>query len=648
MPMDARGAIGKGLDLYRDAMRDFIRETLQVEYGESWFSAQVAPLLYGNDWRLEHRLKAVLKRGLSAEVQIDIGEFARVIQEFGDLFPEPIRRGQHHHSRLGEIAEVRNIHVHATQTLYKADAEKVLGACKEVLSLCGRESAAKDVDGIIRSLDSATARDEPSRVADSTDADAIATKSQAAPEPIGKIGAQILASLHFRAGFLVGVGLLISGLVVVFAFLVLQRDDSAVGSTQEQATVAATAQETSEIEDRDSNSDATSTAAGNIQEPVVDDVTCSPWPPSADQAVTCTAKLSGGEPDAYSWSGGDSVGSSATFTTHFGPSPVTTMIFLEVHNSAGNASAVLFGTWFEQRTTTASDMLSWLPGVDSIYKRFNGQLLRYGVIDGLELPGSRDFIVRTGDILVFNFAEGDSENRLNVVSGRIIMRVEDRTDVSGEDDWRIEVGFLPEWAMKGEFQWRTAIETWSDLLPLDRYVNKNSIEQRAADDDRGWVYSSRIAIPTQPAEASEPGAAVFTGRVTVRYSPVLGRLRIEFGFLPDWRVAEDGILLPLHGRFVREWTIANRRNTWLRSSVIEVPMEISSRSGFYARCGSDTNQVYWFSNNSRRKHLLNLSSEQATQLLGPDWWSTILQMDQSGCDRYPTDLPLTADDHPWE
>ena len=234
MPMDARAAIGKGLDLYRGAMRDFIRETLQVEYGESWFSTQVAPLLYGKDWRLERSLKAVLKQGRSAEAQIDIGEFARVIQEFGDLFPEPIRRGQHHHSRLSEIAEVRNIHVHATRTLYKADAETVLGACKEVLSLCGRMSAAEEIDDLIRSLGPPLQRDELGRVADSTGMGDIATKAQAAPGPTRKFRHTDLVSSRLRAGFLVG--LLIGGLVAI-AFLVLQRDDSAVGSTQEQIRI---------------------------------------------------------------------------------------------------------------------------------------------------------------------------------------------------------------------------------------------------------------------------------------------------------------------------------------------------------------------------------------------------------------------------
>ena len=173
-------------------------------------------------------------------------------------------------------------------------------------------------------------------------------------------------------------------------------------------------------------------------------------------------------------------------------------------------------------------------------------------------------------------AGGGGSGEVDVAQGRVVVRVEDRTD-DGVDDYRIEFGFLPEWAMDAEDPWAEAITTWPEWLPRSRYLAKAVIDRRAADDNRRWLRSSLISVP-----ASASGAALITGRVIVRYNPdSRGRLRIEFGFLPEWAFAgtantEEAVerygdgLLP-RSRYLSASVISSRRGVWLRSSVIEVP-----------------------------------------------------------------------------
>ena len=395
---------------------------------------------------------------------------------------------------------------------------------------------------------------------------------------------------------------------------------------------------------------ATAAVAESVQGPIVDDVRCSPWPPGATEMVTCTASLSpsGGKPDTYSWSGGDSAGSAATYVTSFDSSSHTQMVFLDVRNSAGDARVAIFGTWDGQHTATASDLLSGLEGIWIMRLRKQGEALLYGIIDGRVIPGSVDFDVRTGDVLWLNRTEGGNPNRSNVVAGRIIMRIEDRTNYRGEDDWRIEFGFLPEWAMDSGLV--AAVGAWSELLPMARYLTKSLIDRRVAADDRRWLHSSPIAVPTQPVEAAKAPASQANeviGRVVVRYNPdSMGRLRIEFGFraqgaatdtaISEGAIARDGGFLLPHGRFITESMIANQRNVWMRSSVVEVPVGPAPSTGRFARCGSDEFRVYYLDDSTETKHWLNLSGEQANLIFGSSWWSDIWSLSQSECDRWET------------
>ena len=175
--------------------------------------------------------------------------------------------------------------------------------------------------------------------------------------------------------------------------------------------------------------------------------------------------------------------------------------------------------------------------------------------------------------------------------GRIIARIQDRTGDDGVDDYRIEFGFFPEWAMDDKDPWSEAVATWSDWLPARRYLTKSVIDRRAAADNRRWLRSSLISVPASAQSSGGTGLeddgtngqSLIEGRVIARYHPdSRGRLRVEFGFLPEWafiRSADTeeaveqygGDLLP-RSRYISASMIESRRGVWLRSSVVEVPL----------------------------------------------------------------------------
>ena len=143
--------IANGLHIFQTDMRAYIRTVLQREYGTQWCETQVAPLFLGKGRRGERILKA-LQRGASPERQLDVGLFQRVIAAHDDLFPEAIREGEHH-NRLGEIAEFRNHTTgHDDEDVYRADTERLLGWCMDVLLQCGRLSTANAIQDVASSI----------------------------------------------------------------------------------------------------------------------------------------------------------------------------------------------------------------------------------------------------------------------------------------------------------------------------------------------------------------------------------------------------------------------------------------------------------------------------------------------------------------
>ncbi len=131
--------------------------------------------------------------------------------------------------------------------------------------------------------------------------------------------------------------------------------------------------------------------------------------------------------------------------------------------------------------------------------------------------------------------------------------------------------------------WPEAIASRSDWLPSSRFLTKSRLDALAATNNRNWLRSSLISVPAQSARSLGGDGAEITGRVISRYNPDSeGRLRIEFGFVPEWaftdtsstaeaieRLGEDN--LP-RARYLRVAAIDANRDVWLRSSVIDVPL----------------------------------------------------------------------------
>lgn len=144
--MDAKQAIDEGLRIYREDMQALIREKLQAEYGGNWCLERVVPVLPRGKQGL---IAQKLAQGESPEHQVDVNDFGLVIENFSDLFPEPIRQGEHHH-RFEEIKDARNEWAHPSgATPRRADAEAVLAACSDVLRQCGLLSSAQAIEDIV-------------------------------------------------------------------------------------------------------------------------------------------------------------------------------------------------------------------------------------------------------------------------------------------------------------------------------------------------------------------------------------------------------------------------------------------------------------------------------------------------------------------
>ena len=82
---------------------------------------------------------------------------------------------------------------------------------------------------------------------------------------------------------------------------------------------------------------------GDLREPVLDGIDCAPNTPTVGQTVTCSAILSGGPPDSYTWSGDGqpAAGSDASFTTTFASAGNQT-VTLFVANTYGSSITLTF------------------------------------------------------------------------------------------------------------------------------------------------------------------------------------------------------------------------------------------------------------------------------------------------------------------
>ena len=278
------------------------------------------------------------------------------------------------------------------------------------------------------------------------------------------------------------------------------------------------------------------------------------------------------------------------------------------------------------------------------------------------------------------------------IRGRVIARIHPLPENDQRGNYRIEFGFLSEGVLSSGTDRTAVVAANAHLLPSRRYLNEAALLARAQANDRRWLRSSPVDVfPLTGDDANLESEPLLTGRVIARWnSTTEDRVRIEFGFLPDWAfeaAGDDTDLavelysgrLPTPGRFLAENRInsetARSAPRWLASSLVEIEAEpepepadledddsmgagdepidrVDSGSepppvpaSNYFRCGSDSIKVYLLNMTNGSKQWLNMTGDEATAIFGSDWWKSIGRMSQSDCDRIPTGPYLTAADY---
>ena len=203
--------------------------------------------------------------------------------------------------------------------------------------------------------------------------------------------------------------------------------------------------------------------------------------------------------------------------------------------------------------------------------------------------------LRSSPIDVFPLT-GDDANLESepLLTGRVIARWNPTT----ENRFRIEFGFLPDWAFEAAGDdTALAVELYSGQLPTPaRYLAENRINSETARSAPRWLASSLVEIEAEP----EPDGLEDDDSMGAGDEPD----RVNGGSEPP-------------------------------------PVPASN----YFRCGSDSIRVYWFDRTNGSKHWLNMTGAEATAIFGGDWWNTIGHVSQSNCDRLPTGRNRTTADY---
>ena len=693
-------SVTRGLKIYRAEMRDVIRTVLQRGFGNDWCLTQAAPL-FGR-WRAS-QIERRLKRGKRAEDQFDVGDFAKIIHAHQSLFPEGIRKGEHH-NHMPKIANSRNeTWAHALRETYRADAEDLLGWCIDVLEQCNRHAAADEIRDVASSL----------RAAQSA---ALAQSSAHWWQRIPGWGRGVLA-----------LGVVVA-IVAIAIFVASLLSDSPQPSDTSQLSDTPQPSDTSQLSDTPQPSDTSQLSdtpepsdfpqlSDSSQQPIFDGIDCSPVNGVVGKAVRCKTlerEQLVRVPNAFFWRGGGNpaTGNDTEFETIF-EDPGLYVIQLDVQSGderEGHGTRITVAgrsvnqgrPGAETEPKPASQVNSQIPGSEPSAALIDSGLEALhdedGVMEGEDGAIEEDYLlVLDGDPETVDglrrapWSQDDpqipadepsvsqpthepqedpgfaSDDDPQTIAGRIVMRVIGPS-TSADGIWRIEFGFMPEAILTAAETSSTAIEANQDLLPALRFLSEAALLARARANDQRWLRSSLIDIPASASGLSDSA----TGRVIARWHPSgSGAFRVEFGVLPEWSLtAVDGdlqaaatqALLP-GGRFVSGTLIAQElersESQWLASDVVEVPIhdprppesgddqepssDISPLSSF-VRCEGDPIRVFYFNSDLGTKHWLNVSADAATRILGASWWGTIGWVSAAECEQWPTGSPYDEHD----
>ena len=405
--------------------------------------------------------------------------------------------------------------------------------------------------------------------------------------------------------------------------------------------------------------------------PVIDNINCSPPRPSAGDTVTCTARLSGGEPDEWLWIGGSGRnGESPTFRPTFDASG-THVVWLSVSNSAGSDT----------------DSIT----VDAPPKP--------PVIDSISCPSSADvnenitctvrLDPRSGTPTSYSWSGGDSSGRderyrtsfssdgtktvrltVRNSAGRDDDSTTVRVDPVGPEPPRISSISCPSSADVNEnitctvrldprsgtptsYSWsggdssgrderyRTSFS--SDGTKTVRLTVRNSAGR---DDDSTTVRVDPVG-PEPPDPSISCSARVIQGNPAScevarnRGGPIENYSWSATGGASSGSSSEYHPRFSSYGRQTVRLTASNDGGSGSNSLPVDV---LADPEGWtYARCGSDARKVYWFNSTNLSKHWLDMTWEEVS-IRVPGWgehW--IGRLSQAKCDSWPDGRDITYD-----
>ncbi len=346
---------------------------------------------------------------------------------------------------------------------------------------------------------------------------------------------------------------------------------------------------------------ATDSATVDVQaeRPVIDSISC---PPSADvgESVTCTAILSGGTPDTYSWSGGDSSGGNPRYLTSFSSSGPKT-VRLTVRNSAGFDS-----------------------GRANVVIEPDGPTC----IEPTSLHATLDLAKADGDphsLAIAQVCEGDNLSFSARSSNTSVATISTPSGSRGAVVFRA--------VDRGEAQ--------ITLTATDREGRAASVTFTVTVIGEG-VDPPDITISCSPSSIDEDESV--TCSVTHNRGGAIDTYAWSGGTASRNDRSTYSPRFSSYGRQTVRLTASNAGGSGSNSLPVDV---VADPEGWtYARCGSDTIKVYWFNSTNLTKHWLNMTWKEVGGRV-PGWGEHLIgRLSQDKCNSWPDGRTITDDN--WD
>ena len=425
----------------------------------------------------------------------------------------------------------------------------------------------------------------------------------------------------------------------------------------------------------DSDSDSNPVTVSDVPPvgPVINSISCSPSSPSVNQSVTCTASLSGGAPDSYSWSGGASSGGSSSYSTSFSSSGTKT-VRLSVQNSAGSDSGSTTVTVPPEppvitvscsprsidegdrvRCTVSNsggsiDTYSWSAsggspssGSSSTYRpRFNTAGTYTVSLTARNTGGSDDDTYRSITVTV---EEPDIEiscSPSSIDEGESV-----RCSVLDNDGGEISTY---SWSASGGSPSSGSSSTYRPRFNTAGTYTVSLTARNAGGSDSDTYRSITVIAPVTRPEGDiscDPRTIEVGWGMLCKWTWTGGSQATSFVWSGGGGNYSSNSSSPVVRFSSSGWKTVRvdaSNSAGSDSDSLSIRVVPTPPSSLYARCGSDAIKVYWFDRTFRnpQKRHLDITGDEATRIFGRAWWNTIGHMSQSACDLWPTGSRLTG------